>query len=95
MISQQFLAVGLLERMGESLQVLHTGELHFDASPGESSRMEEQEELTAEGLRILAQRPAELLKRFCKEVGGIQAEQEHLTLFLSLLKEIREGGAVL
>ena len=44
---------------------------------------------TAEASRL----PVDLLARFCEEIGGTPAEQAHTDLFLTLLREAREGGA--
>ncbi|NBI84357.1 exonuclease SbcCD subunit D [Clostridiaceae bacterium] len=92
--SEDYLQIELTDR-GAGLETLDTLRARFprlvtllgrQAAGGEATT------LTVEELRTLSHRPADLVGRFCEEIGGSAAQQEHITLFLELLREIQEGG---
>ena len=93
-VSEDYLQIELTDR-GAGLETLDTLRSRFprlvtllgrQAAGGGAAA------LTVEELRTLSHRPADLVGRFCEEIGGSAAEPEHITLFLELLREIQEGG---
>lgn len=92
---EDYLKIELTDR-GAGLETLDTLRARFPRLVtllGRQGASGEAATLTVEELRTLSRRPSDLVERFCEEIGGEPAEREHITLFLELLREIREGGA--
>lgn len=93
--SEDYVKVELTDR-GAGLETLDTLRSRFPrlvTLVGRQTGAGEAATMTVEQLHTLSRRPADLVGRFCEEIGGGPAEQEHIVLFLELLREIREGDA--
>lgn len=92
--SEDYLKIELTDRRTglETLDTLRSRFPRLVALLGRQTAAGETDTLTVEELHILSNRPSDLVERFCEEISGEKAEQEHIALFLELLREIREGS---